>query len=311
MTPVRASLPAGELTRAYLAACELELRAFKPGNVSIYAAGHDMSLEDFRLSAAVSAPFLADQGLGLGEKIFQAVAATRDAVGCNTNLGIVLLAAPLMHACQANGPDRELRTALRQVLANTTQRDAVWTYRAISLAAPGGLGVSESADVSETPEITLAQAMAIAAERDRIAYQYVHDFADVFDFAIPRYHSARLRWGDDAWAAAEVFVRILKRIPDSHLVRKYGTRFNAMVAARMADLEQALSRSARPEHVFDRFRQVDAEFKSHGINPGTTADLTVACLLAVHLEALLNHRKQGAPCISATGAGGIPDVFTP
>lgn len=285
------------LIRAYRGACECELRAFKPGNVSTYAPGHEMTVTDFRRSAEVSAPFLADERLGLGKRIFGAVEATRQAVGCNTNLGIILLAAPLMQAFQTASGGATLRSSLQRVLGNTTQQDADWVYRAIRLAAPGGLGSSDAQDVRDPPTVGLIDAMRPAADRDRIAFQYVHGYSDVFDFAIPSYHSARLRWGDDAWAAAEVFVRILKRIPDSHLERKYGTRYSGMVAARMADLEQALSRSARPEHVLDRFRKVDAEFKSHGINPGTTADLTVACLLAVHLEALLNHRKQEAPCL--------------
>lgn len=294
MSAYRPLLTGDSLAHAYLEACECELRAFKPGNVSIYAPGHDMTVADFIRSAKASASFLSDERLGLGEKIFKAVEATREAVGCNTNLGIVLLAAPLMQAGQTIRAGENLRMALRKVLENTTQQDAVWAYRAIRLAAPGGLGHAETEDVQDTPSITLLEAMRLAAERDRIAFQYVHDYTDVFDFAIPRYHSARLRWGDDAWAAADVFVRILKRIPDSHLERKYGTRYRGMVAARMADLEKAFGKSARPEHVLKLFREIDTEFKSNGINPGTTADLTVACLLAVRLEALLSHRKQEA-----------------
>ena len=81
------------LQRAYLEACEAELQAFKPGNVSVHAEGHGMTVNDFRLSARASAPHLSDPTLGLGEKIYHAVAATKAAVGCNTNLGIVLLAA--------------------------------------------------------------------------------------------------------------------------------------------------------------------------------------------------------------------------
>jgi triphosphoribosyl-dephospho-CoA synthase len=34
----------------------------------------------------------------------------------------------------------------------------------------------------------------------------------------------------------------------------------------------------------DLLRDVDQAFKSRGINPGTTADLTVACLLADDLS---------------------------
>lgn len=295
MSPPRPPTGA-QLAQAYREACELELRAFKPGNVSVYAAGHDMTVADFRRSAEVSAPLLADETPGIGEKIYRAVAATRRAVGCNTNLGIVLLAAPLLHACRGLRPGEGLRDALRRVLDRTTRTDAVWAYRAIALAAPGGLGSAEAEDVRGTPTLSLCDAMKLAAERDRIAFQYSHAYTDVFDFAIPRYHSARLRWGDDAWAAAEVFVALLKRIPDSHLERKYGTRYHRFVAARMARLDEALSRSHRPEEVLHQFRDVDTEFKANGINPGTTADLTVACLLAARLEALVNPRKREASC---------------
>jgi triphosphoribosyl-dephospho-CoA synthase len=56
-----------------------------------------------------------------------------------------------------------------------------------------------------------------------------------------------------------------------------------MVADRMALVDQALSDFDRSEKTLQVLREVDAEFKSAGINPGTTADLTVACLLTVRL----------------------------
>lgn len=270
---------------AYRTACELELQAFKPGNVSIYAAGHDMTVADFRRSAEVSAPPLADPTLGLGERIFRATAVTRAAVGCNTNLGIVLLAAPLIQAAQTAAPSETLRSALRRVLDATTRDDAAWAFRAIALAAPGGLGHSAEQDVREPPTVTLLEAMRLASERDRIARQYTHAYREVFDFAIPSYHTWLSRWRDEAWAAAAVFLRLLQRFPDSHIERKFGTRHTGMVTARMAKLENALSTAATPDEALALFHAVDSELKANRINPGTTADLTVACLLAVKLEA--------------------------
>jgi len=52
-------------------------------------------------------------------------------------------------------------------------------------------------------------------------------------------------------------------------------------------VDWALSASAKPEQTLPLLRKVDAEFKSEGLNPGTTADLTVACLLSVRLERLI------------------------
>jgi triphosphoribosyl-dephospho-CoA synthase len=265
-----------------------------------------MTAEDFRRSATASGPPLVDERLALGEKIFHAVAATRQTVGCNTNLGIVLLAAPLLSAYQTSSGEGDLRTALRRVLSSTTRNDADWAYRAIRLAAPGGLGHATEADVHATPTITLQAAMTLAGDRDRVAFQYASGYRDVFDFAIPRYHTARLRWENDAWTAVWVFLGILKRFPDSHLERKYGPRHNGLVAARAAELERALDRSEKPDDALDLLRRVDAEFKSNGINPGTTADLTVACLLAVRLEALLSHRKQKASALLGAGNANAP-----
>jgi triphosphoribosyl-dephospho-CoA synthase len=275
------------LQQAYLQACEAELQAFKPGNVSIHSEGHDMTVEDFRLSARASAPPLCDPALSLGEKIFHAIAATRKAVGCNTNLGIVLLSAPMLEACLNAAKGTALRENLRRVLDHTTCEDADWVYRAIRLASPGGLGESAEEDVHTTPTVTLLEAMKIAERRDRIAWQYTNYYTNVFDLAIPRYHRWLSLCGDEQWATLAVFTGLLRAFPDSHLERKFGVQFTRMVADRMMLVEQAMTVSGRPGQAMRILRKVDAEFKSAGINPGTTADLTVACLLAVRLDRLL------------------------
>lgn len=274
------------LQQVYLAACEAELQAFKPGNVSVHSEGHDMTVEDFRHSAQASAGPLCDPGLSLGEKIFRAVKATREAVGCNTNLGIVLLAAPLLHTCLVGRPDQSLRERLQAVLDNTTREDADWVYQAIRLAAPGGLGESADQDVHTKPEVTLLEAMRLAAHRDRIAWQYTNSYVDVFDLAIPRYHTGLLMWRDEALATVAVFAALLKAIPDSHIERKFGTRFTRMVTDKITLVDQALSVPGDPGQILQVLQEVDAEFKAVGINPGTTADLTVACLLMTRLEDL-------------------------
>ena len=269
---------------AYLAACELELRAFKPGNVSIHSEGHDMTVEDFRRSAVASASLLCDDTLSLGERIYYAVDATRTAVGCNTNLGIVLLAAPLIRAYEVRTRSESLRPALARILSATTVADADWVYRAIRRAEPGGLGEAQEQDVREAPRVTLLEAMRLAENRDRIAYQYSNSFADIFEYAIPRYHTALSRWNSQEWAAVAVFVGLLKTIPDSHIERKFGAGQSGRVAGRMKKIEETLFDSERPDQALGLIEAVDAEFKSCGINPGTTADLTVACLLAANLE---------------------------
>lgn len=287
------TVPAASLEAAYRWACETELQAFKPGNVSVHSEGHGMTVEHFRQSALASAPELCRTEPCLGERIYRAIEATWDAVECNTNLGIVLLAAPLIAAGQTKRKDESLRNGLQRVLRATTIDDAAWVYRAIRLAQPGGLGEAPEHDVRIPPSIPLRDAMRLAAGRDRIAFQYTCDYTDVFDFIIPRYHSALSRWDNEGWAAVAAFSGVLARIPDSHIERKFGPRYSPWVSEKMVLIEKTLSYTARPESVLGLLRDVDADFKTCGINPGTTADLTVAGLLAVRLEAIFAGTRRG------------------
>lgn len=279
-----------QVSDLYRLACEVELEAFKPGNVSIYADGHDMTVADFMVSAEVSAGPLCDPDYSLGEKIHYAVKATRTAVGCNTNLGILLLCAPLVQAVNDCGPGVTLRQAVHRVVANTTVADADWVFKAIALASPGGLGKSEEQDVHEKPSVTLTKAMKIASAKDRIALQYITDYKDIFDFSVLRYNAFFNRWGDRSWAAVAVYAGLLSQFPDSHIERKYGDRYSEMVAARMALLSEELFKTDDPERLKPLLYRIDQEFKLNGINPGTTADLTVATVLAVFLEDLIAKR---------------------
>lgn len=272
----------------YLQACELELQAFKPGNVSIYADGHAMCVQDFRISAQVSAASLCNPDYSLGEKIYYAVQATREAVGCNTNLGIILLCAPLLHAAADCNRHLTLKQSLAKVLDNTSVADADWVFKAIALAAPGGLGDSDEQDVHSAPTLVLREIMQIASHKDRIALQYVTNFKDVFDFGVLRYNEGFNRWGKKDWAAVWVYTGLLSQYPDSHIERKYGDRYSELVTTRMQWLDAALDNSSKPERLETLFQDVDEEFKLKGINPGTTADITVATILAVLLNNFLN-----------------------
>src|SRR5260370_29433841 len=123
---------------AFVAACEAELRALKPGNVHVHGEGHGMTVDDFRASAIAAAEPLCRSGLSIGARIEAAIAETRATVSCNTNLGIVLLAAPLIVAAERAEPGG-FRRALRATLAQLTVSDASLAYAAIRLATPGGL----------------------------------------------------------------------------------------------------------------------------------------------------------------------------
>lgn len=272
------------LMELYQQACEIELQAFKPGNVSVFSDGHDMTVADFRISAKVSAAPLTEPTYCLGEKIYHAVKATQDAVGCNTNLGIILLCAPLIQAVASGKQRQSLRQALLEVLQNTTREDADWVFKAISLASPGGLGKVDQQDVGQSASVTLTQAMNLAAERDRIAMQYANCFKDIFDFTVLKYNCAFVLSGDSGLSGLTVFAELLARYPDSHIERKYGEQFSDWVAEQMVLLCKALDGAESQLEVLPMLYRMDKDFKAKKINPGTSADMTVATVLVVFLE---------------------------
>ena len=279
-------IEAEQLQKLYKEACICDVQAFKPGNVSVYNEGHDMTVEDFVLSTEVSAWAISNTNYSLGEKIYYAVKATRDAVGCNTNLGIILLCAPLCQAAYQQQAGQTLRESLKQVLEKTTIEDANWSFKAITLASPGGLGESKQQDVNAVAKISLVQAMEIASKKDRIARQYTTNYKDVFDFAVLRYNTAFVKFDDQAWAASAVFTGLLSKFPDSHIERKYGDKYSGWVRKQIITVDDALLNTSEPELLIPMLHEVDRKFKAKGINPGTTADLTVATVLVILMEAL-------------------------
>src|SRR5207248_11761132 len=203
-------------------ACLLEVSAPKPGNVSPFAGFRDASYEDFLASAAAIGPALTAAGeRPLGATIRAAVEATARWVPSNTNLGLVLLLAPLARAALTPG-GASLRDRLAATLAATTVADARDTYAAIRLGAPGGLGRAPDQDVAGTPTATLRDVMAMAVERDAIAREYASDFRTTFELGAPALRAAladRLPWRD---AVVETYLPLLAAAPDTHIARKPG-----------------------------------------------------------------------------------------
>ncbi len=269
----------------FLRACWLDVAVRKPGNVSVHSAGHRMVAEQFVASARAAAPALCEPGAPVGARIEAAMQATWSAVGCNTNLGILLLCAPLAAAAERAGAQASasaMRSALQDVLAALDLDDARAAYRAIARANPGGLGAAPEQDVRDEPSLGLREAMRLAASRDRIAAQYANGFADLFDLGLPRWPSgfalSDVEPGDAAsppatGAVQRVFLGYLASGPDSHIVRKHGEA----VAHIVMSAAQGWQAHAAPDRdaVFARW---DERLKAQAINPGTSADLTVATL---------------------------------
>lgn len=267
-----------QLTEFIRSACRLEVLASKPGNVCPAYNFADATVDDFLVSADAVAPVLAQSAeLGVGAAILRAVELTVEKVGHNTNLGIILLLAPL-----AAVPRREcLSAGIRSVLNSLTVDDAVQTYRAIAAAAPGGLGTADAQDVGQSPDQNLRDCMRLAAERDLIAAQYSNGFRDVLEHgAWSLFHTRS--WEDCAdkrlaWLA----VNMLATRGDSLIARKCGEQTSLDVQRRAHGvLQSGWPQSASGE---SRYAEFDTFLRDthHRRNPGTTADMIAAVLFAV------------------------------
>lgn len=267
----------GRIAALFERACIAELEALKPGNVHRFAPGHGMTVADFAASAAAAAPALARPGARLGVRILGAVRATRAEVGCNTNLGILLLCAPLAVAAERPEP---LRTAVATVLAAADRADAQKVYAAIRLAAPAGLGQVAEADVAREPRIPLLEAMRLAEARDRIAWNWTHDLADLFETGMPLLEALTRRGWSEPWALAGLHLQFLSQLPDSHIARKFGPETAEALTTEAAPLARRLLAAEEPTAFVPELLAFDAALKIRGFNPGTTADLVVASLFA-------------------------------
>lgn len=255
-------------------ACTWEVLARKAGNVCPGREFPDLTVADFLKSAAAIAPIL-DQAptQPLGVTILRCIEATRKVVNTNTNLGIVLLLAPLASVRL----DQPLQAGLARVLARTTVEDSRNVYAAIRHAKPGGLGTAPEQDVKGEPTLPLRDVMALAKERDSIAAEYAGEFGLVELLTI-HLEQFTHRFRTIERAIVDTQITWLSLEIDSLILRKFGTTMAQEVQANAALIGQ-LGWLDAPEgrHAFLDF---DAWLRSdnHARNPGTTADLIAAAL---------------------------------
>ena len=276
---------------SFLCACTLDVAVRKPGNVSLHSAGHRMEASMFIDSARAAAIPLFRVGTSVGERIEAAVEASWAVAHCNTNLGILLLCAPVAAAVERRPKAKSvaaLRQAISEVLAGLSLADAQHAYRAIARANPGGLGNAPAEDVRAAPSVDLRAAMALSAGRDLIARQYRDGYADLFNMALPALGprfacptGAACEAPDAATTASvqQLYIALVGAFPDSHIVRKHGEA----VAHTVMTSAQAW-RGVAGTDVSPAFAAWDESLKARGINPGTSADLTVATLMIAGLS---------------------------
>jgi len=271
-------------------ACIWEATAPKPGNVHPGANFADVTYGDFVSSAVVIGPILERAAaVGVGRMVLEAVRATREAVGTNTNLGTLLLLAPL--ATVPN--DVALEDGIGDVLARLTPDDTRLVYEAIRVSGAGGLGHAAKADVfaDVPPNLNLVDAMRLAADRDLVARQYTNGFADVFAGPANWIEEGVTRNWPLTTAIVRAHLRQLANDGDSLILRKCGLPIANQARDRAAEVLAAGSpgEDAYPRAItkFDDWLRADG----HRRNPGTTADLIAAGLFVLLREGRLDWTK--------------------
>ncbi|MEY8879761.1 MAG: triphosphoribosyl-dephospho-CoA synthase, partial [Leptothrix sp. (in: b-proteobacteria)] len=189
--------------------------------------------------------------------------------------------------------------------AELDRDDAAAAFRAIVMASPGGLGAAPDQDVRDAPSTTLREAMALAADRDRIARQYRDGAAELFELGLAALAGVEGAAGASATgvpvgvclasvpesatptqtaAVQRVYLGWLASAPDSHIVRKHGAALAHSVLSAAVPWAQRAAAGENPD-TDPAFAQWDLTLKTAAINPGTSADLTVATLMLAILAA--------------------------
>ena len=272
-----------DLQDAVMSSFLTEVNSLKPGNVSRFSEGHGMIVDDFIKSAELTSPILCDQTLSVGERVLEGVRATMSEVGCNTNLGMLMLFAPLVRAAELG--IASLQSNLGVVLRGLDVKDTSCIFEAIHHANPGGLGESEKYDVNKKLDAgtTIQKAMAEAKNRDLIAKQYVTGFIDILSLGFICIEDFAVRWNSVEWGAVACYIGFMAEFPDSHIRRKFGLEVAEKIKIKAVPIAEAFQKNDSPEDGAEMLKKFDRELKNKGVNPGTSADLTAASLLVYHL----------------------------
>jgi triphosphoribosyl-dephospho-CoA synthase len=264
-----------ELARQIHAACVWEATARKIGNVHPLASFRNLHFTDFILSAGAIAPILCKtRKLGLANAISESVKATKNSVGTNTNLGIILLFAPVAFASNP----AELKKEIQKVIAEISIEETKIVYDAIQFASPGGMGKEPKADINDTPTCTLLEAMQLAQDRDLIAKQYADGYSAIFNDAIPTLGGALEQLGCMEGAIIFTHLYLMGKYPDSLIFRKCGpndANESSQRARKVLEKQWPLKESGWAE-----FKELDRWLRmaDNKRNPGATADLIAVTL---------------------------------
>ena len=121
-----------------------------------------------------------------------------------------------------------------------------------------------------------------------IARQYVTGFADVFEVGFNEVDEGVAQNLNQRDLAVRIYLGFLSRFPDTHISRQFGRAAAEDIRSEANSLYAELCKLNSTKLMYDRLMDYDANWKSREVNPGTSADLTVATLFAYQIKNAVN-----------------------
>ena len=273
-------LTENQVKMAFEYACKLDVFSIKPGNVFLNHPAYGMSHKDFLQSSMACSDIMCEQNMDIGLKILESVKASMDVVGCNTNLGIILLCVPIVEAVYMDKEHKFDQNNLKIVIDNINYKQTKSIYKAINLANAGGMSSKEEFDLksNESDNFTLFEAMNFAKTYDYIASEYTNYFYNIINNISLNWRNYFKLMNNDEYATTATFLKQIASNPDSLIARKHGLSTAEQVSERFKEIADEYCALKDPNILNNKLLLLDSELKIQGLNPGTTADVVVASI---------------------------------
>ena len=273
-------LTENQVKMAFEYACKLDVFSIKPGNVFLDHPAYGMTHKDFLQSSMACSDIICEQNIDIGEKILESVKASIDVVGCNTNLGIILLCSPIVEAIYLDNEHKLQQNNLKKVIDRIDLKQTKTIYKAINLANAGGMGLKDKFDLNtkKSSDFILSEAMNFASSYDYIANEYTNYFNNIINTISLNWRNYFKLMGNAECATTATFLKLISSNPDSLIARKYGLDTAIEVSGKFRALSDEYCELKNPNIINNKLLLLDSELKIQGLNPGTTADVVVASI---------------------------------
>jgi triphosphoribosyl-dephospho-CoA synthase len=273
-------LTENQIKMAFEYACKLDVFSIKPGNVFIDKPAYGMTHKDFLQSSMACSDIICEHNKDIGVKILECVKASVDVVGCNTNLGIILLCVPIVEAIYLDKELKFKQNNLKKIIDSIDVKQTKSIYKAINIAKAGGMGSKDKFDLNhnKAPDFTFKEAMNFASSYDYIASEYNTNFSNIINKISINWRNYFKFMNNAECATTATFLKLISSNPDSLIARKHDIDKAKEVSLKFKPLAEEYCSLKNPNILNNKLLLLDAELKIQGLNPGTTADVVVASI---------------------------------